>query len=152
MMDQKILNLENVEIGFRNFEGKEGPYNSKGNRNFVVFLDETTADTLMNEGWNVKRPKEKDDVDPAEDTRQPYLPVSISTNAFPSKIVIVSNGKTSQLDDESYSMLDWAEISNVDIVIRPYNWEVNGKSGIKAYVKAMYVTLFDDAFASKYEI
>jgi hypothetical protein len=39
-MAVKPLSLENVRIGFRNFEGREGQYNKSGDRNFVVFLED----------------------------------------------------------------------------------------------------------------
>jgi len=142
------LNLEGVHIGFRNFAGKETAYNQAGSRNFVVFLEEDQADELAKDGWNVKYPKPEK----AAEGKRPYLPVQIGFNAYPPKIYIISNGEHTQLDESSLSMLDWADISNCDLVIRPYNWEVNGKSGTKAYVKAMYVTLDTDEFADKYGI
>ena len=54
------------------------------------------------------------------------------------------------MTDETVSVLDYAEIENVDVIVRPYVWEVNGKSGVKAYVKNMYVTIAENEFEKKY--
>ena len=107
----------------------------------------------MNDGWNVKFPKEKDDIDPEEDTRNPYLLVSMNFDTYAPKIVLIDdvNGN-SLLDKDSVAMLDWADIESCDIVIRPYNWSVNGNSGKKAYLKSLYVKISSDEFASKYGI
>lgn len=143
----KNLTIENASIGFKNFSGKEGQFNPAGRRNFCVFFDGETANNLKNEGWNIRWLKPKNE----EDDPVGYLQVAVSFDHIPPKIILVTKRGKTQLDEESIDILDWAEISNVDLVIRPYNWNLpSGKSGVKAYCKTMYVTIAEDDFESKY--
>ena len=143
--------IEGARIAFRNFSGKEGKFNPEGRRNFCVFLEYDLALTLEQDGWNVRW------LDPVEDgdKPQPYLQVAVSYDNIPPKIILVSSRGKNILDNESVSLLDWAEIETVDMVIRPYNWTLhegtkNEKSGVKAYVKSMYVTIVEDPLEHKY--
>lgn len=147
----KTVNLENVRIGFRNFEGRESQYNKKGDRSFVVFLDDATAKEMAADGWNVKFPKDDPNpADPDADVRDAYLPVTVGFDFYPANVLLISNDKPTRLSEDEVAMLDWAEIENVDLVLRPYEWSVNRNSGIKAYLKAGYFTIVADKFASKY--
>ena len=148
--------IENARIGFRNFSGKEGRFNPAGKRNFCVFLekeykghrvpDEELASTLENDGWNVRYLNPREDGDP----RQPYLQVAVKYDNIPPKIVLITSHGKNLLGEDEVSMLDWADIANVDLIISPYNYNVNGKEGVKAYLKNMYVTIEEDEFESKY--
>lgn len=146
------VSLENVRIIFRNFEGREGKYNKAGDRSFAVVLDRKTAEDMAADGWNVKFPNDagRDQIDPDADPRDAYLPVSVGFDFYPANVILVSNGKPTRLDEQQVQMLDWAEIENVDLVLRPYEWNVNRNSGIKAYLKAGYFTIVSDPFADKY--
>lgn len=141
------INVSNARIGFRNFSGKEGQYNPEGNRNFVVFIENINeAKKLEEEGWNIRWLKSKNE----EEADQPILSVKVAFGMYPPKIVLVSKKGLSQLGENEVGILDWADIRSADITIRPYNYEIRGKTGVKAYVKTMYVTIQEDAWESKY--
>lgn len=141
------ITLEGAKIVFRNFAGVEGKFNPAGKRNFCVLLDDDFANELTEDGWNVKwlKPREEGD-DP-----QAYIQVAVNYGSIPPKIVLVTSSGKQSLSENNVNILDWAEIANVDLIIRPYNWEVNGQSGVKAYVKSMYVTINEDEFERKYQ-
>ncbi len=147
-MNEKCVSINNAEILFRNFEGRETKFNAKGSRTFCVKLAKELADQLREEGWNIKQLKVQEGSD---EEPQDYVQVTVSYKYKPPKIVVINGKSMVRFGEESVSLLDWAEIENVDIILRPSAWEVNNASGVKAYLKAIYVTLEQDEFSKKYE-
>ena len=144
------IKIENARIVFRNLSGKPDKFNPQGGkRSFsVVIEDSEFANELKREGWNIKQFNQSPDSDeePAH-----FISVKVSYNNIPPHIYLCTSKNKTLLNEDTVGQLDYAEISNVDIVITPYQYEMSGRSGISAYVKTMYVTVVEDEFASKYE-
>ena len=145
------LNIENARIGYKNFSGKEGKYNAAGNRTFSVFIDDPdAAQQLIADGWNLKI-RNKKDVEAGEEPKY-HIPVSVKygSDYYKPRIFQISSAGKVLLTEDTVGLLDYSIFKNVDLSLRPYEWEVNGTSGIKAYVDEMYVAIQEGAFASKY--
>jgi hypothetical protein len=138
--------LEDRRILFRNFAGEEGRYNAKGKRNFNVALESGEAAAMEADGWNIKY------LQPREDGDQPQaiLLVTVHFGKNPPRVILITSKGKTPLDESMIGILDWAEIENVDMIVRPYEWEVNEKTGVKAYLKSIYVTIREDELEKKY--
>ena len=143
---RQAIVMEDVRIMFRNFSGKGNRYNREGSRNFCVVIPEENYDDFSEPGWNIRELKPRDE----GDEPLKYTQIIVNYLNSPPKIVLVSGKKKTILDEESVGVLDWADITHVDLIINPYLWEVNDATGIKGYVKTMYVTVYEDEFESRY--
>lgn len=143
--DNTVL-MEDARIIFRNFAGREGMYNREGDRNFCVLLDDETAQLMAKDGWNVKYLRPRDE----EETEQAYLQVSVNFKGRPPRVVMITSRGRTTLQEDEVELLDWADILTADLIMRPYEWAVNGKTGIKAYLQSIFVTIEEDELELKY--
>lgn len=140
------LIMEDARIVFRNFAGAEGMYNREGDRNFCVLLEDDLAEQMKADGWNIKRLKPRED----NETGTAYIQVSVGFKGRPPRMVMITSQGRVELSEQSVVLLDWADIDKVDLIIRPYNWNVNGRTGVKAYLKSIFVVIHEDYLELKY--
>lgn len=142
-----ILQIDDARIIYRNFSGEPSKFNREGDRNFAVVIDdEEIADALIEEGWNVKIKAPRDE----DEAPFMYLPVKIKFNERGPRVYLRSGSRTIKLDEESVDCLDHIDIVSVDMDIRPYDWEVSGKTGRTAYLQSICVTQEVDRFADRF--
>lgn len=151
-MAKSNIVMENARLIFRNFEGREEKYNRKGDRNFgLIIEDPEVAQQLAEDGWNIKEltPKNNDDYDDTPEVIY-WLPVTVRFDNVPPKVMLVTRSKKTRLNEDNINTVDYANIAKVDLTVTPYDWEVNGKTGTKAYLQTAYITINEDEFADKY--
>lgn len=147
-----VVQIDNARITYRNFSGAGSKFNREGDRNFAVIIpDSDIADALVEDGWAVKiKPPREEGDSPFMFLKVKVLFKTRANGELTPNIYLVSNGNQVKLDEESVNCLDNIDIQNVDLDIRPYDWEVNGKTGRSAYLHAMRVTQEIDRFATRF--
>ena len=139
-----ILQIDDARIIYRNFAGRGDKYNREGDRNFAVVIpDEDMANELTNLGWNVKIKPPRED----GDTPFMFLPVKVKFNDRGLNVYLKTGNVQNRLDEESVGLLDNIDIISVDLDIRPFDWDVNGKTGRTAYLQSIRVIQDVDRFA-----
>lgn len=142
------LQIKGARITYRNFSGEGSKFNREGDRNFVVIIpSQDIADALLERGWNVKIKA------PRVEGEEPfmYMKVKVAFTDWGPHAYLISGNNKNKLDEESISILDRISIANADMHLRPYDWEVQGRTGRTAYLKAIQVTQrIDDPYAEEY--
>ena len=164
---RNVLEINDARIIFRNFRGEGGKFNKEGDRNFALVIaggtldngfnrteltSEEMAEALINDenrfgvGWNVKikAPREEGD-DPFI-----YLPVKVKFNDRGPSVYLQSGRNRTGLTEDTVSILDDIDILNVDLDIRPYDDEINGKPFRSAYLQSILVRQEIDRFAARF--
>lgn len=147
-VERGVLEIEDARIIYRNFAGVASKYNREGDRNFAVIIpNQEICDQLMEWGWTpkIKPPRDVDD--------EPfmYLPVKVKFNSRGPAAYVNSGTNVTRLNEDSIAMLDDIDIVSVEMDIRPYDWEVNDKTGRSAYLQAIDVIQNIDRFGARYK-
>lgn len=150
---RETLTIRDAQIRFRNFAGKERPFNDEGSRNFAVELDEALAADLEKRGWSVKPLKNYDD-DGADQMWQ--LPVTVSFKVRPPRIYMVTGGgqlplRKTMLPEDMLYMMDQLELAACHMVVSGSNWEMGGRKGKKAYLQSFFGHVLPDELEQEYE-
>lgn len=157
-LDQRrthILQIDGARIIFRNFAGRGDKYNREGDRNFAVRIPNTEiADQLMNDvnedgaGWNVKIRE------PREEGEEPFifLKVKVKFNDRGPAIYLKTGNNVNRLNEDTVHILDEIDIAEVDLDIRAFDSEINGKPFRAAYLQSIHIVqdLTADRFAARY--
>lgn len=142
-----IVQIDDARIIYRNFSGAPSQFNREGDRNFAVVIpDQEIADALIEQGWNVKIKPPRED----QETPFMFLSVKVKFNDRGPNVYLKTGHALNKLTEETVGMLDDVDIVSVDLDIRPYDWEINGKTGRTAYLHSMQVTQQIDRFAAQF--
>ena len=101
---------------------------------------------MVEAGWNVKIKPPRDE----DDTPFMFIPVKVKFNNRGPAAYLRSGETVTRLNEETIGILDEIDIQSVSMDLRPYDWDVNGKTGRTAYLQAIDVIQNIDRFGDMY--
>ena len=146
-IDELELADVRVKWSFSHFDGREEGYNSEGDHNFTVILDEEIAKKALAEGWAVK------EMDPYEEGDPPewLLKCKISYKYEPPLIYLIKNQRKLRAEVRDLRDIRRDTTERIDVILQPSRWVNGPNSGITAYVKELYATVRQSRFRDQYE-
>ncbi len=157
VLSNGMLQIDGAKLIYRNFSGVGSKFNREGDRNFSILIEDVeTAEMLIEMGYNVKTKPPREE----GDTPFMHLPVKIkfppkndesARGRGPKAYLYAGGERPLELDEDTIGCLDNVDILAVELDVRPYDWEVNGKQGRTAYLQGIHVTQQVDRFAARYE-
>lgn len=162
-MSNMMINKQDGTVAFnnahipygawRNFAGgpsRFDPRNTK--RYFEIFIPDDEAEKLSRAGWNVKWLEPKNESEPKQAHLRIFVNYEVPARFQPRIWMTRSNGDPIRLDPDDVCQLDSDDIIRAKIQIRPYDWEIpgTGRTGRKAMLKQMYVTIEEDDFGAEF--
>lgn len=150
------IRLSGARMVYKHFSGEKDEFHAPGQMDFAVIIEDLDyARELEAQGWNIKYPKPNPEIDPEEDSRRPTLKVKVAFDNTPPDVWTIlkdENGEDirRKLNHETVHRLDTLRFSNIDMLIVPYNWTHQSRTGVSAYLSQFYGTIEPVGFESKY--
>jgi hypothetical protein len=152
MADRKTFQVDDAQFKWRNFSGREEQFNRKGSRYGVIFLPTDVAEQMLADGWNVKQGQLSEEDEEAGADPRYHIQIAARFDPLPPNIWLVTKKNRIKLEEDELDAIDSADIKIVDVICNGSEWSVNGKTGIKAYIKTMFVTINEDPLEEKYKV
>ena len=138
--------IRNARLLFRNFSGAPNKFGNT-DRTFCVILPPDKERAFREEGFNVKTLKPRDE----EEEPTPFVQVKVRYGYRPPKVTLIAGGVRNSLSEDTISQLDFADIEQADLSIRPYHGRT--RAGIEfctTYLDKAYITIAMDELDAIY--
>lgn len=141
-----------------NFSGdpKRDKYGSPERKANIVIPDINLARELIDEGFNVKMTKPKDD-DYENFTPTYYIVIRLAfrdrngePKQWPPKVLFVTEDKTTELSEDTVSCIDFTWVESVNVVLNKYE-NRDGKKSLYIKTIEIFQHVEDDPILARYK-